>query len=41
MFNSVINNSMLNNLGPLRIDDPQYFPVLCRLFRDICVFELP
>src|SRR5690606_14034595 len=26
VFNSVINNSMLNNPGPMRLEDPDFFP---------------
>lgn len=41
VFNSVINNSMLNNPGPMQLDDPDFFPTMRRLFREICAFELP
>lgn len=33
VFNSVINNALLNNPGPLRIEDPDFLPIMHGLFR--------
>lgn len=35
VFNSVINNALLNNPGPLKVEDPEFLPVLCATFRTV------
>lgn len=41
VFHSVINNAMVNNPGPLTVDDPVFFPTMRKLFTEISRFELP
>ena len=35
VFNSVINNALLNNPGPLKVEDPQFLPVMQTTFRKV------
>lgn len=39
VFNSVINNALLNNPGPLRVEDPQFLPVMQATFRMVSGLE--
>jgi AcrR family transcriptional regulator len=41
LFNSVINNSIFNDPGPMHLHDPQFFPVMHGVFRMVCDMELP
>ena len=35
VFNSMINNALLNNPGPLKVEDPDFLPLMRELFRTI------
>lgn len=35
VFNSVLNNSLLNNPGPLKVEDPDFLPVMQSVFRAV------
>jgi AcrR family transcriptional regulator len=35
VFNSVINNQMMNNPGPLALNTPEFLPMLLRIFRTV------
>jgi len=35
VFNSVINNQMMNNPGPLTLSSPEFLPALLRIFRAV------
>ena len=39
VFNSVINNALLNNPGPLKLEDPYFLPVMLRVFRMVTQLE--
>jgi len=39
VFNSVINNALLNNPGPLRVEDPEFLPVMRALCRSVSNIE--
>lgn len=38
VFNSMINNALLNNPGPLKVEDPEFLPTMCNLFRTVSQF---
>ena len=40
VFNSVINNQMMNNPGPLTLNDPDFLPTLLHVFRAVYRAEL-
>ncbi|HEY5412040.1 MAG TPA: helix-turn-helix domain-containing protein [Caulobacteraceae bacterium] len=40
VFNSVINNQMMNNPGPLMLGGPEFLPALLRVFRAVYVADL-
>jgi len=40
VFNSVINNALLNDPGPLRVDQPAFFPTLKDIFLQIAALDL-
>lgn len=40
VFNSVLNNALLNDPGPLRIDQPEFLPTLEDLFMTVAALEL-
>lgn len=40
VFNAVLNNALLNDPGPLRIDQPEFLPTLEGLFMTIARLEL-
>jgi len=35
VFNSMINNALLNNPGPLKVEDPEFLPTMLGLFRTV------
>jgi AcrR family transcriptional regulator len=35
VFNSMINNALLNNPGPLKVEDPEFLPMMRGLFRTV------
>jgi AcrR family transcriptional regulator len=39
VFNSVINNALLNNPGPLKLEDPYFLPVMLKVFRMVTQLE--
>jgi len=40
VFNSVINNQMMNNPGPLALNTPEFLPTLLTVFRSVYVTDL-
>lgn len=40
VFNSVINNALLNDPGPLRIDQPEFLPTIKQLFLTVAALDL-
>jgi AcrR family transcriptional regulator len=40
VFNSVLNNALLNDPGPLRVDQPEFLPTLEALFMTVAKLEL-
>jgi len=40
VFNSVLNNALLNDPGPLRVDQPEFLPTLEELFMAVARLEL-
>jgi len=40
VFNSVLNNALLNDPGPLRIDQPEFLPTLRDIFLTVAALEL-
>jgi AcrR family transcriptional regulator len=40
VFNSVINNALLNDPGPLRVDQAEFFPTLKDIFLTIAALDL-
>lgn len=40
VFNSVLNNSLLNDPGPLRIDQPEFLPTLEGIFMTVAALDL-
>ncbi len=40
VFNSVLNNALLNDPGPLRIDQPEFLPVLEEMFMTVAALDL-
>jgi len=41
VFNSVINNQILNNPGPLTLNTPEFLPTALAIFRAVRAMELP
>ena len=39
VFNSVINNALLNNPGPLKLEDPGFLPMMLKVFRMVTQLE--
>ena len=40
VFNSVINNQMMNNPGPLTLNAPEFLPTLLSIFRAVRAADL-
>ncbi len=40
VFNSVINNALLNDPGPLKVEDPEFLPVMRAMFRTVSQLDL-
>jgi len=40
VFNSVLNNALLNDPGPLRVDQPEFLPTLETIFLSVAGLEL-
>ncbi|HZV58451.1 MAG TPA: TetR/AcrR family transcriptional regulator [Sphingobium sp.] len=40
VFNSVLNNALLNDPGPLRIDQPEFLPALEEIFMTVAALDL-
>lgn len=40
VFNSVINNALLNDPGPLRIDQPEFLPTIKQIFLTVAALDL-
>ncbi len=40
VFNSVLNNALLNDPGPLRVDQPEFLPTLEAIFMSVAKLEL-
>ena len=40
VFNSVINNQMMNNPGPLTLNTPEFLPMLLRVFKSVFTADL-